>query len=181
MYRLAISISAISWVALASPGAADQMVDTMNTIASAESAAPRAIAKDATIVGFDASGMVMTVREGTNGWTCMPDTPTTPGPDPMCVDANAMEWVNAWMGKTIPPAGKIGFGYMLAGGSDSNTDPFATGPTADNNWVITGPHVMIFNYGDTMSGYPDSAKADPTKPYVMYPGTPYAHLMLPLN
>ena len=85
------------------------------------------------------------------------------------------------MGKTIPPASKIGFGYMLAGGSDSNTDPFATGPTADNNWVITGPHVMIFNYGNAMSGYPDSAKADPTKPYVMYPGTPYAHLMLPVN
>ena len=32
-----------------------------------------------------------TLREGSNGFTCMPDNPTTPGPDPMCMDAAAME------------------------------------------------------------------------------------------
>lgn len=160
---------------------ADEASDKFFAIVSAESAAPRALAKGATIVGFDSSGMMTSLREGTNGWTCMPDNPATPGADPMCLDANAMLWANAWMNKAEPPPGKIGFGYMLAGGSDSNTDPFASAPTPDNNWVITGPHVMIFNYGDTMSGYPDGAIADPTMPYVMYPGTPYAHLMLPVN
>lgn len=158
---------------------ADEASDKFFAIVSAESAAPRAVAQSATIIGFDAAGMMMTLREGSNGWTCMPDNPATPGADPMCLDANAMLWAQAWMTKADPPPGKIGFGYMLAGGSDSNTDPYAAAPTADNNWVITGPHVMIFNYGDTMSGYPDGAKADPTVPYVMYPGTPYAHLMIP--
>ncbi|HUR43601.1 MAG TPA: hypothetical protein VMZ01_05810 [Aestuariivirga sp.] len=85
-----------------------------------------------------------TLREGKNGWWCMPDNPATPGPDPMCSDANAMEWAMAWIGKTEPPKGKLGFIYMLAGGTDaSNTDPYATAPTADNNWVETGPHVMV--------------------------------------
>src|SRR3712207_7449790 len=43
-----------------------------------------------------------------------PDSPATPGPDPMCGDANAMEWAMAWIGKQEPPAGKVGFIYMLA-------------------------------------------------------------------
>lgn len=175
---LMLSLGVLS---LAQPAVADEMFDKMNTIVSAESAAPRAISSDATIYGFDSAGAMITVREGSNGWWCMPDAPNTPGADPMCGDANSMEWVMAWMNKTTPPPGKIGFAYMLAGGSDSNTDPFAAGPTADNNWVVTGPHVMVFNMGDTMSGYPDGAQPDPTKPYVMYPGTPYAHLMLPVQ
>jgi hypothetical protein len=30
-----------------------------------------------------------------------------------------------------------------------------------------------------MQGYPRDARADATKPYVMWPGTPYEHLMFP--
>ncbi len=152
-----------------------------DVIKSAESAAPAAISKDATIYSFDTTGKMITVREGTTGWWCIPDNPGTPGPDPMCGDPNTMDWMMAVMGQTEPPKGKVGFGYMLAGGSDSNTDPFATGPTDDNNWVITGPHVMVFNAMDMMAGYPTEAKPDPTVPYVMYHGTPYAHIMFPVE
>ena len=66
-------------------------------VASAESAAPAAIAQKASIVTLDANGAMSTVRQGSNGWTCMPDSPTTPGPDPMCFDANAGKWVDAWV------------------------------------------------------------------------------------
>jgi hypothetical protein len=111
----------------------------------------------------------------------MPDIPTTPGPDAMCLDANAMEWAGAWIAHKDPPANKMGFGYMLAGGSDaSNTDPFATKPKDGDTWITTGPHVMVLNIGDHFAGYPTTA-ADPSKPYVMFPGTPYAHLMLPVK
>ena len=153
-----------------------------DVIKSAESAAPPALAAGATIYGFDESGMMMTVREGKNGWWCMADNPTSPGPDPMCGDANALEWAQAWMGKTDPPAGKVGFMYMLAGGSDgSNTDPYATAPDAGNHWVETGPHVMVLNATTMMAGYPDAADPDTSKPYIMWPGTPYAHLMIPVQ
>ena len=153
-----------------------------DVIKSAESAAPAALAAGATIYGFDESGMMMTVREGKNGWWCMADNPTSPGPDPMCGDANALEWAQAWMGKTDPPAGKVGFMYMLAGGSDgSNTDPYATAPDAGNHWVETGPHVMVLNATSMMAGYPESADPDTSAPYVMWPGTPYAHLMVPVQ
>lgn len=156
--------------------------DATDLIKSAESAAPAAVATGATIYGFDDAGGMIVVREGSNGWWCMPDTPSTPGPDPMCGDANAMEWAMAWIGKTEPPKGKVGFIFMLAGGTDaSNTDPYAAGPTADNNWVTTGPHVMIMNATEMMAGYPTDAIPDTSQPYVMWDGTPYAHLMIPVE
>ena len=150
-------------------------------IKSAMSAAPLAVAQGATIVTMDEKMNMKTLRAGTNGWTCLPDMPTTPGADPMCVDKNGMEWVHAWMAHKNPPADKMGFGYMLVGGSDaSNTDPFAMKPAAGGKWVDTGPHVMVLNIGTKFDGYPTTA--DNTKvPYVMFPGTPYAHLMLPVR
>ena len=150
-------------------------------IKSAMSAAPAAIAAGATIVAMDDKGAMKTLREGKNGWTCMPDMPHSPGTDPMCLDKNGMEWAHAWMSKQPPPKGKMGFGYMLMGGSDaSNTDPFATKPNGADKWIDTGPHVMVLNIGDAFAGYPTTA-ANTKVPYVMFPGTPYAHLMIPIK
>ena len=112
----------------------------------------------------------------------MPDAPATPGPDPMCFDANAGKWVDAWVHHKPPPEGVVGVMYMLEGGTDaSNTDPYATKPTAQNDWVNTGPHVMIVGSKDILAGYPAGAKPDATAPYVMWAGTPYAHLMVPMK
>jgi hypothetical protein len=171
-------VSVVATFAL-SPALADGDADL---IKSAESAGPAAVSSGATIYAADESGKMKTLREGNNGWWCMPDTPSSPGPDPMCGDANAMEWAMAWIGKTEPPKGKVGFIYMLSGGTDaSNTDPYATGPAEGNNWITTGPHVMIMNATGMMAGYPTDANPDTSKPYVMWPGTPYAHLMVPVN
>jgi len=151
-------------------------------IASAMRAVSVAVAKTATIVTMDASGM-HTLRKGTNGFTCMADNPETPGPDPMCMDANAMEWVHAWIEHKAPTAGKVGFMYMLAGGTDaSNTDPYATKPQASNHWVETGPHVMVVGANpDFYSQYPKKADPDTSQPYIMWPGTPYQHVMIPVK
>jgi hypothetical protein len=152
-------------------------------IASAMRAAPAAVAKKATIVAMDAGGGMRTLRKGSNSFTCMPDNPTTPGPDPMCMDANAMQWASAWMGHKDPAAGKVGFMYMLEGGTDaSNTDPYATKPTASNHWVKTGAHVMVVGADASFyDGYPKSPDPDTTAPYVMWAGTPYQHLMAPIK
>ena len=151
-------------------------------VASAESAAPAAIAHNASIVTLDAKGATTAMRKGTNGWTCMPDAPDTPGPDPMCFDANAGKWVAAWIAHKPPPAGVVGLMYMLEGGTDaSNTDPYATKPTADNDWVKTGPHLMVVGSKEILAGAPSGAKPDTSVPYVMWAGTPYAHLMVPVS
>ena len=152
-------------------------------IDSAMSAAPAKVGKDATIVVMEADGKMRTLREGKNGFTCMPDNPATPGPDPMCMDKNSMEWVHAWVAKKAPPLGKVGFMYMLAGGTDaSNTDPYATKPEPGNNWIKTGPHIMVVGADASFyDQYPKNAKPDTSVPYVMWPGTPYQHLMAPVK
>lgn len=151
-------------------------------VASAESAAPASLAHDAAIVTVGADGKMNQVRAGKNGWTCMPDAPDTPGPDPMCFDANAGKWADAWVHHKTPPDGTPGVMYMLEGGTDaSNTDPYATKPTADNDWVKTGPHIMLVGSKAMLTGYPSGAKPNTSAPYVMWAGTPYAHLMVPVN
>jgi len=150
-------------------------------IASAMSAAPAAIARHATVIDVGANGAMRVLRKGSNGFTCMADNPTTPGPDPMCMDPNAMEWAKALMSKSAPPR-NVGFMYMLAGGSDaSNTDPYAKAPTAGNHWISTGPHVMVVGDAEILKHYPAKPDPDTKQPYVMWAATPYAHLMLPVR
>ena len=179
LYSILASIFLVIGLAATSPAnaASDEEI-----IKSAVSAAPEAVAKGATIIDVGMDGKVRTVREGKNGWWCMADSPDSPGPDPMCGDQNSLEWAKAWMEKRQPPKGQVGFIYMLAGGSDaSNTDPYAKGPTETNNWIKTGSHVMIVNATDLMKGYPQDPKPDTSAPYIMWAGTPYAHLMIPVK
>jgi hypothetical protein len=151
-------------------------------IKSAMTAAPPAIAKNATVIAIAGDGKIRVVRKGTNNYTCMADNPNSPGPDPMCGDQNAMEWAQAWIEKKEPPRNKVGFMYMLSGGVDaSNTDPYAQKPEPNNNWVETGPHVMIVGAKGMMEGYSRAPKPDTSQPYVMWADTPYEHLMLPVQ
>jgi len=138
-------------------------------------AAPKAIAKDAGVVRFDKDGTMNTLRESKNGFTCM----VIMG-DAMCADANSMAFFDAMMKKETPPD-KLGLTYMLAGDNGaSNTDPTAEKKTADNHWVVTGPHIMIVGAGAKSLGLSETADADPTKPYMMWAGTPYEHAMIPV-
>lgn len=143
--------------------------------AAALSAAPKSIAKDATVVRME-GGNMRTLREGRNGFSCM-----VIGTDKMCNDANSMEFFGAMM-KGQTPTDKLGISYMLAGdGGASNTDPKATKKTADNHWVMTGPHLMVTGAASKTLGYTESPDPDPTKPYMMWAGTPYEHAMIPVG
>jgi hypothetical protein len=140
------------------------------------SAAPQQVVEQATIIRMNGASME-TLKKGTNEWTCMEANGV-----PMCLDPNAMEWAHAW--QTHGPAtDKTGFIYMLAGDTGaSNTDPWAKEKSGDNHWVETGSHVMIVGAAARgMTGYPRTADPDPTKPYVMWPDTPYEHLMIPVK
>ncbi|MEQ7874625.1 hypothetical protein ABDK56_11545 [Sphingomonas sp. ASV193] len=173
-----LAIAALVTVCLPQAAAHDAM--TADPVASAESAAPASIARAAGIMAMGADGKPTMLRASNNGWTCMPDNPATPGPDPMCMDANAMKWAEAWMGHKPPPADNVGLIYMLAGGTDaSNTDPYAAKPTAGADWVRTGPHLMVVGAPSLNAAYRGDPSPDTKVPYVMWAGTPYAHLMVP--
>jgi hypothetical protein len=160
----------------------ESAANSSDPVASAESAAPASIAHNASVVTMDDKGNMTTIRKGTNGWTCLPDSPATPGPDPMCADANATKWAVAWIHHQTPPANATGLMYMLEGGTDaSNTDPYATKPTSENDWIKTGPHIMVVGSKEILAGNPSGQKPDTSGPYVMWAGTPYAHLMIPVS
>ncbi len=147
-------------------------------IASAERAGPPSVSKDATIL--DWSGDV--IREGTNGWACLPDRQNTEGEDPWCVDGSWLNFLQAYVTKQEPSYDQVGIAYMLVGDAPvSNTDPFATEKTDDADWVEDlGPHLMIL-VPDKSSF--DDLTTDPNNggPWVMWPETPYAHIMVPLE
>jgi hypothetical protein len=142
-------------------------------IAYALSAGPPAIAAEATVM--DLEGNVL--RAGTNGWTCMA-VPAAP----MCVDRQWMAWLDAYMNRhdEVNVTG-LGLAYMLRGDAGaSNIDPYAEGPTPDNEWVVTGPHLMIIVPDPALlAGIP----TDPATggPYVMWRDHPLVHVMVPVG
>ncbi len=150
-------------------------------IKSALSAAPAALAEHAAVVDWDMAEL----RPGTSGWTCLPDPPDVPGNSPMCLDAQWLKWMDAWANKRETlEISEIGISYMLQGGYDaSNTDPFATFPPAGvecAECLESGPHLMILVPDvEMLEGLP----TDPHSggPWVMFKGTPYAHIMIPVN
>jgi len=84
-----------SWLFVLTTAAALQ-TSNEQLIKRLEGAAPSDIVANATIVNVAADGKMSTVREGTNGWTCMdPD----PGGSPMCGDAGGTNWIHAYMSK----------------------------------------------------------------------------------
>lgn len=148
-------------------------------IKNAMSAGLAAIAKDASVVHMTADGKMEELRKGTNGWTCMPDDPSTPSNDPMCLDANSMAWADGWMNHKPVVMKGPGFAYMLqGGGSASNTDPFAKEPPKGQKWMVEPPHLMYFPVNaKELENWTDDQKTG--GPWVMWKGTPYAHLMIP--
>ena len=168
---LAIGIAAVILTILSPTPALAQDKDAL--IKSALSAAPPAVAETAKVMTM--KGDVL--RKGSGAYTCFPAEGANSAP--MCLDAEWMVWADAWMHKKDYKPSKFGLAYMLAGDTGaSNTDPFATAKTPDNQWVVEGPHVMIL--------VPDAAllasvSTDPNAgvPYVMWKGTPYAHIMMP--
>ncbi len=171
-----VLLTTCALVALA--GMAHAQVSDQDYMKRVKMAAPLQIVEQATVVRMQ-NGTMQTLQKGTNEFTCM--IAGVP-PAPMCMDPNAMEWAQAWQSHATPPD-KTGFMYMLAGDTGaSNTDPYATEKKADNHWIETGSHVMVVGAAvKSMVGYPRSADPDPTKPYVMWPGTPYEHLMIPVK
>jgi len=138
-------------------------------------AAPDFITQKATII--DADGTVL--REGTNGWHCMPSMPG--GAHPMCNDEVWMSLLAAVGNKEDFKADTVGISYMLAGDDNvNNADPYDTKPDPGEVWVQEGPHLMII-VPDT--GALEGLSDDPNSggPYVMWKGTPYVHIMVPVG
>ena len=150
--------------------------ESKDLVADALSAAWAGMTEDATVVDWEGS----VLQEGSNGYTCLPTPPMLTGTAPMCMDSEWMMWADAWQNKKDYAPVSLGISYMLAGDEGaSNIDPYAEGPADDNEWIVEGAHLMILAPASLLEAFP----TDPHNggPYVMWKGTPYAHLMVPVG
>ena len=146
-------------------------------IAHARSAAPAAIGADATVVVN-----AKVVAEGSNGWTCMPDTMPGDGAA-ICNDTMWGEMLAAVGTKAAFQATGVGISYMLlgepSGAGVSNSNPYHEDPVNADDYVETGPHLMVIVPKELLEGM----NSDPSTggPYVMWKDTDYAHIMIPVD
>ena len=169
-------------LAYTAPVAGQDNADTDTKIASAVSAAPASISETATILDYvmDDAGKFVVLREGTNDWSCFPDDANTPDTDPMCLDPTWLDWLYAIVTGEEPNTEVLGLSYMLQGGSTpSNTDPMASEPAAGEEWLRDPPHIMVLMPGD-LNQRVFSTDHHSGQPYIMWAGTPYEHIMMPV-
>jgi len=155
-----------------------QGMDNAALIKSALAAAPASIASGAAVIAPGPGGKLVQLKAGTNGFTCLPDQPETPGKDAMCLDPQAMIWAQSWMAHDPAPKNTApGVAYMLSGGSDiSANDPWAK-IVPGQKFIESPPHYMIMWAFDPKT---TGLSTTPSKKgsWIMFAGTPYAHLMI---
>lgn len=179
---------ALAWSALA--GAAFAAVPTTaEQIAAAVQAAPKDRREGAAVLGYDAGGKLVTLREGKNDLICLADDPKVEGLSVACYhkdlepfmargreldaegskgqDRHKQRWQEVDEGKVKMPR-QPRMLYVLTGkGFDA-----ATGTILDSylRWVVYTPYATPESTGlTTKSG---------NEPWLMYPGTAGAHIMI---
>ena len=139
----------------------------------AMSAGPTEIARSAKIIDKDAQGHTVVLREGTNGFTCMPGNPNVIGDPPMCADRPSMQWAKDFAAHKPKPTNTVpGITYMLAGATQrSDSDPYDKSSPA----ITVGPHWMImWPFDPKATGLPTTHRD--TGAYIMWSDSPYAHV-----
>ena len=91
----------------------------------AMSAGPENVSGDATIISHDGT----LLREGSNGWVCMPGSPPNENVNPMCVDPAWQKWLQEYMKGSLglsyeydPNQATFGMSYCLLYTSPSPRD-----------------------------------------------------------
>ena len=154
-------------------------------------AAPAYIAANATVLDANMEPL----RVGTNGGTCLAASPRgMSDPEngwknpheamPVCADGESMKWMQGFMSQTEPKLDRDGFAWMLHGDTgEDNTTPMVMSKSDakdPSQWIESGPHLMLMPKNPkTLEGY--SSDFNTGSPYVMFDGTPYAHLMIPVD
>ena len=167
-------VLAVGAFILLAPAMMQAQTEQEAKIKRAMSAAPPFVSNEATIQ--EMSGEVL--RPGTNGWTCLPDLNGTPA----CMDAVWMGFLDAMMNRKPFKAERVGMSYMLQPETHAvnNDDPADTTRDPGETWIQEGPHLMfVFPDARTLDGFPTDPNSGGA--YVMWKGTPLAHVMVPVG
>eukprot|EP00966_Prymnesium_polylepis_P115307 2665340-Prymnesium_polylepis.1 len=153
------------------------------------SSAPSFLADNATITDGK-----RVLRSGTNGWTCAPGDPRGPyspqgwasAHEAMagCFDAAGADWIRGFKTHTKPIMERDALLWMLNGGhgEDVTRLPWLAGSShgSASNFLEPGPHLMLLPKDPaSLAGWPTDFRAG--TPWVMFPSTEFAHLVIPLE
>ena len=153
-------------------------------------AAPLFIAENCPVMAMDGTML----RVGTNGWTAMAANPRgMSDPEngwkdaheamPMVGDEIALQWGMAFMAGTFPKVDGDGWAWMLHGDmGEDNTKAgvFNKEDSTPGEWIESGPHLMLMPKDPaTLENFSTDFMGG--APYVMFAGTDYAHLMIPME
>lgn len=143
-------------------------------ISRAMRAGPSLITRNATVADIDPQGKLINVlRQGSNGWVCVPGDENRVGDPPMCVDQLGLQWFkDIHDRKPAPTISAPGLCYMLCGATQhSNETPYdRTSPA-----IPIGPHWMIlWPFDHKHCGLPTTVRD--AGAWIMFSGTPYAYL-----
>jgi hypothetical protein len=187
VFWLVVALSTGSWgcsgAATNEAPSTPEASGTTETPANAEmieramSAAPRFVSERATI--YESLGNRTVLREGTNGFFCFPEF--GPPKRPFCMEQEGLDLLEALMAKkSPPPRSKVSVLYALQGlYPGTNEDPLAP-PEEQAKHVQTdgGPHIALL-VPDAKVFEGITTNPQEGRPWVMYKGTPYEHLMVP--
>jgi hypothetical protein len=146
-------------------------------IKAAEEGAPPRIAEKAAIARVEPKGKATTLRPGNNGFTCtlMPDESHAP----FCGDQKGFQWMIAAISEQPRPPAAGGIVYMAKGAVHYETPKgeIVMRPTAETKEVKEPPHwMLLIPMNPATTGIP--ARPNAGGSYIMFAGTPYAHLMI---
>src|SRR5213593_1679573 len=178
----------VLFMGLLAPGFALDVASPADQIASAVLAAPKERRSEATVLGYNAKGEVVTLRKGSNDLICLADDPRDKSFSVACYHkdlepfmARGRELAAQMKGKERHEArwkevdeGKVPMPreprtlYVLTGSGYDAAKAEVTNPYL--RWVIYVPYATPESTGLSTSPGPG--------PWLMYPGTAGAHIMI---
>ncbi len=161
-------------------------------IAGATSAAPEAFRAEATVLGYDQAKRLVTLRRGTNDMICLADDPSE------------SRWSVACYHKDLEPFMRRGRELTAAGYSRGQKDSIRLAEIEAHKLAMPDGPRMLYNLGapadsvDATTGLAHGASGLPViyipyataestglsarpgngLPWIMYPGKPWAHIMI---
>lgn len=175
---VAAGVGVRSWMASAADAKAKAKAKA-ERVALARSGAPAAVGKNARVMDLGPDGKLVELAPGTNDFTCVPDDPSTPMADPICSDPAAWEFVTAMLSGAPKPGNSVpGFSYMAKGGQHWEKDGKILMAKEDGAVLVDEPPhwMLLWPFSAKATGLPSLPSGGPV--YVMFDGTPYAHLMV---
>jgi len=185
-------ITALSLPLAAQNTAAGKILPPAQQITAATAAAPAELRAGAAVLGYDASKKLVKLREGSNDMVCLANNPDGEkfhvacyhkGLEPFMArgrslraegvkdpQVDTLRFKEITSGKLKMPATPSAL-YTLTGNDQNSFDP-ATGKITGAKWLY-----VVYIPGATLASTGISEKPAPGVPWIMYPGTPKAHIM----